>query len=327
MSRLIGVIVILFFLWAGYWFVGSTGLKGALERTFEEDPRLETAGIRVAGFPNRFDTTLTQPRWQDAGFAWSAPFFQSFSLSYRPTHLVFVWPQTQRITTPNTVIDIAQDDLRASMILDGISRLALDRISIVGEGITLSIGDAAVSQIETFRAATRRANDRGSLHDFAVEIQGFRSAVAESTALFANASGPPEPGNGRLSTTLRFTAPVERATVEQNRLLIESIEVSELDLTWGDLGLVGKGTIEVDSRGRLQGRLDLTLRNWRTWLQSAERTGLLRPEMVPTWEAAAEALASLDADPATLMAPLSFQNGFMSLGPLPLGPAPRLQRQ
>ena len=37
-----------------------------------------------------------------------------------------------------------------------------------------------------------------------------------------------------------------------------------------------------------------------------------------------ELMAALEGPPNTLDAPLTFENGFISFGPIPLGPAPRI---
>jgi hypothetical protein len=52
--------------------------------------------------------------------------------------------------------------------------------------------------------------------------------------------------------------------------------------------------------------------------------GLVQPEVAPTVERMMETMAASSGDPQVLDLPLKFSSGRMSLGPLPLGPAPRM---
>ena len=53
--------------------------------------------------------------------------------------------------------------------------------------------------------------------------------------------------------------------------------------------------------------------------------GLIKPEVTETVTRAMELLAQQDGTPEVLDVPLVFQNGRMSLGPVPLGAAPYLR--
>ena len=88
MKKLLVLIVTLAALWAGYWFVGAAGVKAGFAVWFDarqsEGWQAEYSDLSVKGFPNRFDTTLTDPALADpaTGLAWSAPFVQLFALHH-----------------------------------------------------------------------------------------------------------------------------------------------------------------------------------------------------------------------------------------------------
>ena len=84
-----------------------------------------------------------------------------------------------------------------------------------------------------------------------------------------------------------------------------------------------------NAEGLAEGRIELRLSNWRKAIPVAVALGLVTPEVAPTWENVFAVLSEQSASPEDLDLPLVFQRGRMSLGPLPLGPAPRLgdQRQ
>jgi hypothetical protein len=74
--------------------------------------------IETRGFPSRFDTTINTLELADprTGWAWSAPFFQVFALSYKPNHIIAVWPNEQTIATPLARANITAEDMRASAV-------------------------------------------------------------------------------------------------------------------------------------------------------------------------------------------------------------------
>ena len=99
-------------------------------------------------------------------------------------------------------------------------------------------------------------------------------------------------------------------------------EIRALEIDWGQGRVRGSGQIEIDRAGRPQGRIALTVQNWRPVLKSLVGAGALRPETAPTWERGLAQLAAAQGDGATVSLPLVFRQGWMSLGPIPIGPAP-----
>ena len=63
--------------------------------------------------------------------------------------------------------------------------------------------------------------------------------------------------------------------------------------------------------------------NWEKAFAVVKETGLIRPDMEPTIRNVLQALAQGSGEAGTLKIPLSFTNGTIRLGPIPLGPAPR----
>ena len=66
MKRLLVVILVAAGLWAGYWWIGASGVKSGfaawLDARRAEGWVADSAAITVQGFPNRFDTTFTDIR-------------------------------------------------------------------------------------------------------------------------------------------------------------------------------------------------------------------------------------------------------------------------
>ncbi|MEM1100881.1 MAG: DUF2125 domain-containing protein, partial [Pseudomonadota bacterium] len=74
-----------------------------------------------------------------------------------------------------------------------------------------------------------------------------------------------------------------------------------------------------------EGRVGLVATNWREILSLGAATGLIPQGVMPTATRTLEALASLSGGPNTIDLPLVFAGGTLSLGPIPLGPAPRIR--
>ena len=117
--------------WGGVWLLKSRAWEADLT-AWMEDRRAEGwqadwADISVQGFPNRLDTTLTDVALADAqaGWAWTAPFVQVFSLVYAPEEVIVVLPEDTVLQTPTNRYRLHGDDIRASLSLDGNAALAL----------------------------------------------------------------------------------------------------------------------------------------------------------------------------------------------------------
>ena len=101
MRVLLGVTALLGALWAGYWVVGSSAAQSGMADWFDERRAegwvAEYDDLAVRGFPNRFDAGFTEISLADpgTGLAWQAPFFQLLALSYKPNHVIAVWPDEQ----------------------------------------------------------------------------------------------------------------------------------------------------------------------------------------------------------------------------------------
>jgi hypothetical protein len=94
------------------------------------------------------------------------------------------------------------------------------------------------------------------------------------------------------------------------------------------LELSAQGNLAPDAQGLAEGTIDLRLKGWRSLPAVVVALGLVPPANAVTLQRGLEYLAKSGAqsggDPEVIALPLTFKSGKMSLGPLPLGPAPRL---
>ncbi|HEX9858135.1 MAG TPA: DUF2125 domain-containing protein [Paracoccaceae bacterium] len=330
MRALLLVVLGLALLWGGYWFMGSRALERGAENWFAAQQARGFIATRdslsVRGFPNRFDLTVEGLHLEDParGYGWIAPFAQIFSLSYKPWHLIAALPPEQTFRTPRQDIALTSARLRGSLIVKPGPALTLDRIAVMGEGLAAQSTEGWHLAAATARFATRQDAAQTNAHQIGIEILGLAPDPALMRVLSGQATLPPEIELARLDATAAFAAPLDRHSLE-TRPALTALTIREGLIRWGTLGFFARGSIAPDAQGLAEGRIDLRLENWRLALAAARAIGLITPETAPTLERALALLAQQSGTPEVLELPLSFQAGRMSLGPIPLGPAPALR--
>jgi hypothetical protein len=315
-------------LWGGYWFVGERGFEAAVRGWFETlqaDGKIATnSGLAVHGFPNRFDLTVTDPHFADpaTGVDWQAPFLQVLTLSYKPWHVIFALPNEQRLTLPAEAMTIRSAKLQASVVAKPLPSLPLDRMTLVGDGLEITGDQGWNVTADTLQFATRVDESRSNWHEVGLNVTN----LAPDPQLIALFDGvlPPQLGVIRMDAHLGLSGPIDRTSLH-SKARIAAVELKHLQVTWGSLGLSAKGNVIADSVGFAQGEAVLTLENWRVALDVAEKTGILTQDQRKLWERAAQFLSLQSGGGDSIALPLAFENGQTRIGPIPIGPAPRLR--
>ncbi len=338
MRLLFTLIVLCTALWSGYWFVSSTAVQEGFESWLAERRAegwvAETSELSVAGFPNRIDTTFTDLSLADpaTGLAWEAPFFQILALSYKPNHVIAVWPNTQRVATPYDKFDITSTDMRASLVVEPSTALALTRATLTAEDVSVAParlliqGDNGSTDIATLTVAVEEVEgDPSATYRFGLKADGLAPALPWRLQIDPSGALPDtlEALNADISVT--FDAPWDRFAIERARPQPRQIKVELAEAKWGQLELQLAGDVTVDETGQPTGKMTVKARNWRDILAVAVNTGLLPEVLAGTLEEGLGLMAQLSGNPNTLDLPLDFIRGEIYLGPIPLGPAPVLR--
>ena len=316
--------------WAGYWFVGmravESGLSSWIEQRRDEGWVADYATLNTRGFPNRFDTTITQLQLADpeTGVAWSVPFFQIFALSYKPNHIIAAWPNEQIIATPMQNIKILSDTMRASVVFRPDTSLELNHSIIELDNFRLESSDGWSASLEHGSLATRPTVGKPDTHDIGFNAVGVRPSRDLLESLNPGGTLPDVFETLHIETSVTFDAPWDRYAIEQRRPQIEKLDLNILQANWGQMDLNAAGELDIDQYGIPSGRITVRAKNWREMLDFAVASGVITKGIAPTIERAMELLAAMSGNPKTLDAPLTFHNGRMSFGPIPLGNAPRL---
>lgn len=332
MRVLLSVILIAAAGWSGYWFVGKTGVSRGFERWFEarraEGWVAEATTITTRGFPNRFDTSFTDLALADpdTGLAWEAPFFQILALSYKPNHVIAVWPERQLVATPVEKYRIESADMRASLVTGADIRLPLERMTLTAEklAVTRLVTDQPV-RTEALRLAADRVPTNPAAYRLGLAADGLAPALDWRVRLDPSNRLPERFDALSADLTIVFDKPWDRSAIEDARPQPRQIDIRLAEARWGRLELQVAGALSVDANGLPEGEITIKARNWRDILQMAVASGTLGEGFAATLEDGLSLIAQMAGNPRTLDIPLNFRNGRVRLGPVPLGVAPVLR--
>lgn len=319
--------------WGTYWLTGATGMEKALAGWVEtrraEGWEADYARLDTRGFPNRFDTTIEELELADPDtrVAWSAPVFQMLSLSYKPHHVIAVWPGEQVFSTPVQSIAIAADKMIGSVVVAPEAALPLDNATIELTAAGFSSTKGWASRLDHGQLSIRTSPEAvaPSIYDLYFAATGLAPG-ADFMALLKDIAQLPEViGEVTVEATARFDKPWDRSAIEVARPQPVRIDLGLLKARWGDLDLRAAGTLDIDTEGTPTGEIIVKATNWREMVEIARATGALPEELVGTVTKALELAATLAGDPETLDLRLGFDRGLAFLGPVPIGLAPTIR--
>ncbi|MFK5997557.1 MAG: DUF2125 domain-containing protein [Rhodobacterales bacterium] len=332
MRILLGIFGFAVLAWFGYWFIGSnameTGLKSWLQDRQDSGWVADYTSLDVQGFPNRFDATvinidLADPKY---GWAWTAPEFQILTLSYTPNHFIAVWPHKQTVSTPYETHIITSKDMRASFVFEPNTSLALKRSTLTLKDLTVTSGRGEQSSIASAVLATRQTEGVKFAHDIAFDAKGFMPSKSLKARLDPAAILPPAFKTVSLRSTATFDAPWDRLAIEDVKPNLTRLDITEFDAKWGEVQIQATGSVKVDEEGYPTGSIAVRAKNWRALIRLAVASGALDAGTAQSLETGLGLIAMLSGNNNTLDVPLIFSKHIMSIGPIPIGAAPRLKR-
>jgi len=324
MKRLMLLVIVAALGWSGYWFWTANAQKAAITAWFQDRDAAgmiaDYSDLSVKGFPNRLDTTLTDPRFGNprTGVIWETPFLQVFRLSYNPSHLIAVMANEQTHVSPTRQTNIKTTDLRASLQIADLAALTPERLIIVAEGLDLSTTDDRTLAL-----------DAGQITIDALDAQNTYRMALDARSLSTTIPGWID-GNGRidrLTAEIKVTLsqPLGLASIENTRPQPETITLTLAEAEWNGLKIAAAGQIDISASGTPIGTITLKVRNWRDMLANARQNGDISAQRLSQFEVTLNIISALSGNPETLDLPFEFKNGKTWLGPLVVGNAPTLK--
>lgn len=321
MRRLIGLVLVLVVLYGGYWFVGARAVTATAQAALTEaraSGQADAAGFALAGFPSRFDLTIDAPvaRSADGAVEWSAALIQVFMLSYRPNKVIAWFAPRQTLRLGRQTFDLTVTDMRASAAVGLSTDLPLADVTLVGTAPRLVAADGAALAAREMRAALRGAGE--ARYDLGVEVLDL-----DLPAPALPQGMPARLQRLYLDARVTLSAPLDRHA-RLGPPQVTAIELNLAEIVWGGMVLRADGAVSITASDQPEGRILIRATEWQQMLDLAAGAGLVAPKLLPTVQAMAAQMA-LSPGGDVLELPLVFANGRMSLGPLPLGPAPSLR--
>ena len=325
MRRLAFIVTFLSVLYSAYWFVGQravvAGSNAAISQARSDGWQVEYADMYTRGFPSRFDTTLEDVSFgaPNQSWTWSGPLLRIFALSYQPNKVIVALPSSQQLEIAGQTLDIATQSAKASAaVVPGID-LAFDTATVEIDEVYVESNAGWVLKLDHMLSATRRQDESVSSYDIYSTIDQIMvpSALAQQI--------DPTSLLGPHINWIEFDGAVKLDQVLDRRLvtvpMLEQMTINDAKLRWGAVTITAKGMIDIDPSGVPEGRLVFQSAQWQEMIEIMVAAGLVDPDAAPT----VMRMAGLMASNGVLSLPLVFQDGAMTLGPLPIGPAPRFR--
>lgn len=330
MRALIWIVALVAALWSGVWFAASTAVqRGAEGWLLDQEARglvVERSGLTVRGFPNRLDLTVSDLHLADpeTGLGWRAPFVQLFAMTWKPWHLIAALPAGQVVDLPDgQALRLDGQEMMASAEVHPLADLALYRTRVEGKALTLTSSAGWVLEADSAFAATEEDPSLADTHRIGLTVSGLVPDPAFHAALSAT-DLPAVIGRLHLDAYATFSAPLDRHA-GQSHPHLTALEVREAVVIWGKLQVTAQGSLAPGADGLAEGEISLRIEGWQRLLPVAVAAGALTQDQADVLARGFASLAQSGGNPDVLNLPLRARGGRLSLGPIPLGPAPRLQ--
>lgn len=333
MRRLLVLLTVLALLWC-LWWLGATALIAQQTRAWFDARRGEgwqaEAQIDRSGFPTRLGLTLSNVALADPelGTALRVDRLRLSAPGYWPGDPVLDLPQTPMILShAGQQLSLTASNARAALELHPNTALTLEAFrgksgpwQVALNGNPLAKGDAVqLTMVQSDSEPDRYALDLTT--ERLAPLPALQQLWPEVTP---PADWPETLNKGAVSASVTFDRPWDRAALGQRRPQPRHISFHEGALDWGPLQLTLSGAVEIDSRGRPEGQLRLTAARWQEVLNIATDSGLIPPEAQARTQLMLGGLAAIGGGGPDLTVDLILAEGQMRIGPLPLGPAPRI---
>lgn len=328
MARLIIWTLILVLLYGGYWFSVSRMLDQAIRQAATqaraEGWQVDLEMLETSGFPGVFNLQGSDIDIVAAGsaWAWQAPDLRLSAPSLQPTRLAAELPNTQTLRLGDQSFQIESDVLELTAATQFNMALKFDaaRIKAAETRIRADVGWQA--SLDSATGALTATQGQDHTYDLDATASGITFPIALVQQVDPSGTLTNVVDQVALDAAITLDRALDRhAIADPNTQPVpERIVLHQFDMRWGDIGLHASGAIDVDANGAPDGRVTFRTAEWQTIIDLFVAMGAIDRGVAPTLSNMARGM--VDAD-SVLVVPITFEDGFMSMGLLPLGPAPR----
>lgn len=329
MGKLVSLVIILATFWVGWWLLASAGLHREITRWFEARRvagwQADLGSMEKQGFPLRLHAHLT-------GIAVADPFtgvtvgmdqLDIMAPAYWPGYASVILPQTPiRLATPLVRATLKAPQARADLRLRPGPSLQMQSVMLQSGvwGLKTSLGDQLSAEDMSFSMQQTRAGS--PVYDIDANAGALKPGSALRTMLGLPADWPLELDVATADLRVTFDRVWDRSALAASRPQPQAIELTMVEVIWGDAMLRATGDLQVDAQGRASGALTVKAENWPAMLDMAENAGALPDGFRPQAEQILKALAQMTDQTTGLDVTINFTDGRMAMGFIPLGRAP-----
>ncbi|MFO7919979.1 MAG: DUF2125 domain-containing protein [Nioella sp.] len=325
--RMIAALAVLVSLW---WLAGSVVvprlITGWLDQRAAAGWEVDHGRVETTGFPTRFETTLHGLTLADpfTGWAVRADRFDLHQASHRPQAIRAIWPEEHVFATPGERLTIRAGRLETLLHVRPLDNLALQRAETEMRALQIDSDLGWTGRLAEAEARIARREEAAPRYDITFDARGLVPADEVLRLIDPAATLPGAIEHLHVDGVAGFDRAWDLDALERARPAITRIELVRLRVDWGDLALEMSGDLDVDAAGLPTGELAVQARNWRRMLMLGAEAGALPAALRRTLDSGLGVLAGLSGRPENLDTTLRFAAGQVYLGPVPLGPAPRL---
>ncbi len=331
MRRLIWILLILSILWCAWWAVFGFGLKTGLETWFKDRRdagwQAEYSTLELHGFPTRVRTNFTAIELADplAGLAISLPTLGISAPTYWPGDVTVDLPNIPiQISTPQQKSEVTVQNGKADLRLHPGTALELEQLSLTTDVWLASSQIGALYGADGLTLSMIQSDDDPNRYSFVARAKGFKPGDIPRAKLRVPQSWPLTFETLELDGSITFSRPWDLDAIEKNRPQPRKIQLKLAEAAWSDLRVFFAADLLVDDQGVPSGTVNIQAENWQTILDLAQDAELINPTIRRQAEQALSLLARFSGDPNALDVQLNFRAGFLAVGIIPIGPAPRL---
>jgi hypothetical protein len=330
MHRLIWILLILSILWCAWWALFGFGLKIGLQTWFEDRRNFgwqaEYSSLDLRGFPIKVRADLTDIAVADptAGIAITLPSLSIGAPTYWPGDVTVKLPNNPiGIATPQQKSEITVSNGTADLQLHPGTALELETLSLLTGAWATTTSAGRLYSADDLTLSMVQSEDDPNRYAFVARASAFRPGDVPRAKLRIPNDWPLTFQRLELDASITFSRPWDLEALEEKRPQPRLIKLKLAEAAWFDLRMFFAADLVVDAQGIPTGTVNIQAENWQTMLDLAENSGLLNTTMRTQAEQGLGQLARFSGDPTALDVQLNFRSGFVAVGIIPIGPAPR----
>ena len=330
--RLLMVPLVLGLVWTAWWSIGANAQEEAIEAWLAERAaagwQAEHAAVEVTGYPGSFDRqikglVLTDPV---QGWSLSAPWLASSSPSFEPSRFTVTAPSRFTFAVPGQRVAVGTGVNRFGLDVAAAPSMPLDAARLDVSDLVLEAADWTASAASLAAAVAERERSAGPANSYHMKLEASEVVLPAPLVAAIDPSGRLEPRFQRLLVDghVALDHALDRDFVEAGELSARSIVLDRAHFRWGEMALDASGRVDADADGRAEGKLELTVTNWKRMVRVAEESGVIGHKVARGIEAALGLASMFGGREGAIDVPLAFEGGRIWIGPVAVGAAPRI---